>query len=153
MPLTPRQRACLLVLAAALLAPTAAAQHADASATLSRQVEIRRTAYGVPHIKAQSIRAAYYALGYVQLEDHGARVAVGLLRARGEMGRFFGRDSMESDFVAQRGYRIALERYPLLDQATRDAYEGFAAGVNRYVAVHPAEFPEGFAPAFTGYDV
>ncbi|HEU5175760.1 MAG TPA: penicillin acylase family protein [Gemmatimonadaceae bacterium] len=153
MPLTPRQRACLLVLGAALLAPAAAAQHPDASATLSRQVEIRRTAYGVPHIRAQSIRAAYYALGYVQLEDHGARVAVGLLRARGEMGRFFGPDSMESDFVAQRGYRIAVERYPLLDQATRDAYEGFAAGVNRYIAVHPAEFPEGFAPAFTGYDV
>ena len=32
-------------------------------------------------------------------------------------------------------------------------YEGFAAGVNRYVELHPHEFPAGFAPHFTGYDV
>ena len=116
-----------------LLASDAAAQTPD-FATLSSQVEIRRTAYGVAHIKAQNLRAAYYALGYIQLEDHGPRIAHGLLRARGEYGRFFGRDSMESDFVAQHGYRIAVERYPTLDQETRDAYEGFAAGVTVFTS-------------------
>src|SRR5687767_12977704 len=108
-----------------------AQEHNDASA-LARRVEIRRTAYGVPHIKAQDLRAAAYALAYVQLEDHGARVAVGLLRARGEMGRWFGPDSMESDFFAQRRYSLAVEHYARLDQDTRDVYEGFASGVNRY---------------------
>lgn len=149
-----RCRAWLLASAVALVvAPAVIAQQQDPSAVLSRQVEIRRTAYGVPHIKAENIRAAYYALGYVQLEDHGPRVAMELLRARGEFGRFFGRDSMESDFAAQRGYKIALERFAMLDQDTRDAYEGFAAGVNRYIATHPDEFPAGFSPRFTGYDV
>lgn len=118
-----------------------------------RRVEVRRTAHGVPHIDAQDLRAAAYALAYVQLEDHGARVAIGLLRARGEMGRWFGRDSMESDFLARRGYTIAVERYPQLDRDTRDVYQGFADGVNRYVALHPEEFPAGFEPRFTGYDV
>jgi acyl-homoserine-lactone acylase len=120
---------------------------------LARRVEVRRTAFGVPHIKAEDLRAAAYALAYVQLEDHGPRVAIGLVRARGEMGRWFGRDSMESDFTAKRDYALAVERYPQVDQHTRDIYEGFAAGVNRYVELHPDEFPSGFAPRFTGYDV
>ena len=132
--------------------PTASAQ-APGAADLARQVEVRRTTYGVPHIRAQNLVAANYALAYVQLEDYGARVAMGLLRARGEMGLWFGRDSMESDFGAQREYALGVQNYPRLEQATRDVYEGFAAGVNRYIELHPNEFPAGFRPNFTGYDV
>jgi acyl-homoserine-lactone acylase len=120
---------------------------------LAGQVEVVRTAFGVPHIRAENLAAAGFALGYVMLEDHGASVAYGLLRARGEMGRWFGRDSMESDFLARRAYLHAVARYASLDAATRDVYDGFAAGVNRYIALHPEEFPAGFSPAFTGYDV
>ncbi|MGQ0642655.1 MAG: penicillin acylase family protein [Gemmatimonadaceae bacterium] len=127
----------------------AAAQAPD----LAQQVEIRRTTYGVPHIKADNLKAFGYALAYVQLEDHGPRVAFGLFRGRAEMGRWFGRDSMESDFYAQRAYAVAVQRYPDLQQATRDVYEGFAEGVNRYIALHPNEFPPGFVPRFTGYDI
>ena len=131
----------------------ASAQVPNELPELARRVEIRRTAFGVPHIKAEDLRAAAYALAYVQLEDHGPRVAVGLVRARGEMGKWFGRDSMESDFTAKHDYDVAVARYADIDQPTRDVYEGFAAGVNRYVALHPDEFPSGFAPQFTGYDV
>lgn len=131
----------------------APAQVPHEAPALAQRVEIRRTAYGVPHIRAEDLRAAAYALAYVQLEDHGPRVAVGLLRARGEMGRWFGRDSMESDVSAQRRYALAVENYARLDQDTRDVYEGFAVGVNRYIELHPDEFPPGFAPRFTGYDV
>src|SRR5688572_7046127 len=143
---------CAATLLAAV-AHGAPAQAPNEAPELARRVEVRRTAFGVPHIKAEDLRAAAYALAYVQLEDYGARVAMGLLRARGEMGRWFGRDSMETDFDAQRSYVLAVENYPRLEQATRDVYEGFAAGVNRYIALHPQEFPAGFVPRFTGYDV
>ncbi len=126
---------------------------APTPATLMQQVEVRRTAYGVPHINAQNFAAAGYAEAYVQSEDYGARVALGLLRARGEMGKWFGRDSMASDFNEKRGYRIAVANYEKIGRDTRDVYEGFAAGVNRYIELHPEEFPPGFAPKFTGYDV
>jgi acyl-homoserine-lactone acylase len=152
----PVLRHAIPLLCASLLAAApapAVAQRPDSAPALADQVEIRRTAHGVPHIRAENLKAAAYALAYVQLEDHGARVAVGLVRARGELARWFGRDSIESDFVAQRAYATAIERYPDLDQSTRDVYEGFAAGANRYVALHPAEFPAGFTPSFTGYDV
>ena len=144
----------IISLATLLLVRSAvSAQPAPTAPALARQVEVLRTAHGVPHIRAQNLEAAYYALGYVQLEDYGARVALGLLRSRGEMGKWFGRDSMESDFAAQREYALAVENYPRLEQGTRDAYEGFAAGVNRYIELHPQEFPAGFTPRFTGYDV
>lgn len=135
------------------VAAGAMAQPPAGAAALASQVEIRRTAYGVPHIKAENLRAAAYALAYVQLEDHGPKVAIGLLRARGEMARWFGHDSIESDFRSQRAYRIAVEKYALLDRETRDVYAGFATGANRYVELHPAEFPEGWKPRFTGYDI
>jgi acyl-homoserine-lactone acylase len=147
-------RAASLTLALAVpLVGNVRAQEPAPAPDLARQVEVLRTGHGVPHIKAQNLKAAAYALAYVQLEDHGATVAVGLVRARGEMGRWFGRDSMENDFLAQRGYALAVERYPQLDQDTRDVYEGFAAGVNRYITLHPEEFPPGFAPRFTASDV
>ncbi len=151
--MTARSRRLTIALVALCSATAHAPLLAQDAAALAQRVEIRRTAYGVPHITAQDLRAAGFALAYVQLEDYGARVALGLLRERGEMGRWFGRDSMESDFRARQAYQIAVARYPELDQDTRDMYEGFAAGVNRYIERYPGEFPAGFRPLFTGYDV
>ncbi|HEU6451219.1 MAG TPA: penicillin acylase family protein, partial [Gemmatimonadaceae bacterium] len=118
---------------------------------LAAQVVVRRTTHGVPHIEAENLEAMAYALAYVQCQDYGDRVALSLLGASGRMGRWFGRDSMDGDFNARLAYRRAVEAYPLLDQDLRDVYEGFAIGVNRYIELHPEEFPAGFAPRFTGY--
>src|SRR5918999_121174 len=148
-----RSRSLIAAFVLAVIGREAATQEPSDVAELARRVEVRRTAFGVPHIKAKDLRAAAYALAYVQLEDYGPRVAIGLVRARGEMGRWFGRDSMDSDFSAKREYSLAVERYADVDQLTRDVYEGFAAGVNRYIQLHPDEFSPGFAPQFTGYDV
>lgn len=145
--------AATLALALIPFAPTGRDHAAPAASPLAAQVEVRRTTNGVPHIIAENLAAAEYGLAYVQCEDYGARIPLELLRSRGEMGRWFGRDSMERDFTARLAYARAVETYPLLEQDTRDVYEGFAAGVNRYVELHPEEFPAGFTPRFTGYDV
>ena len=146
-----------LLLACALMvwsrAGAQVAPPGNLDANLSAQVEIIRTAHGVPHIRAENLRAAAYGLAWVQLEDHGPRVAIGLLRGRGEMGRWFGRDSMESDFVARITHARAVQSYLRIDEDTRQVYEGFAAGANRYIELNPAAFPTGFRPRFTGYDV
>jgi acyl-homoserine-lactone acylase len=120
---------------------------------LAQHVIVRRTTHGVPHIRADNLAAAEYALAYVQSEDYGPRVALDVLRARGEMGRWFGRDSMRTDFQARLAYQRAVQTFPFVDRDTREVYEGFAAGLNRYIELHPEEFPAGFAPHFTGYDV
>ena len=88
----------------------------------------------------------------MQLEDYGTRTAMNVLRASGNMGRVFGRDSIDSDFAAWRDKQRAMEIYHRLEEPTRDVYEGFAAGLNRYIELNPTLFPPGM-PRFNGYDV
>jgi acyl-homoserine-lactone acylase len=137
-------------IAAGLLSVTIAAGPADEE--LWRDVEVIRTEHGVPHIRARTLRAGAYALAWIQSEDHGPRTAMNVLRASGNMARVFGYDSIESDFGASRDRRRVAETYHLLEEPTRDVYEGFAEGLNRFVALHPDRFPPGM-PGFSGYDV
>ncbi|HEY2848756.1 MAG TPA: penicillin acylase family protein [Gemmatimonadaceae bacterium] len=148
---TARLALALFTLAIAL--PTTPAIAQSPAPAYAAQVEVRRTAFAVPHILAQNLGAAAYAMAYVQLEDYGSQVALGLLHARGTMGLTFGRDSMESDFLARRKYAEAVALYPTLDDDIRAVYAGFAAGVNRYIVLHPQEFPARMKPDFTPYDV
>lgn len=126
---------------------------------LSDQVVIRRTTYGVPHITADNMMAAGYALGYLQLEDYGRAVPDGLVRARGEWSRFHDMDarerglSVDRDASARLRYARAVGTFPLLKKETQDILIGFAAGVNKYIELHPGEFPGWMKPDFTGYDV
>ena len=134
------------------LALVLAAFQADPNG-LSARVEIIRTAHGVPHIRAEDLKAFGYGLAWIQLEDYGPGVAHGILRTRGTLARVFGRDSIENDFFARPDRKSAEMTYYKLDQAVRDVYEGFAAGVNRYVALHRDQFVPGFPDDFSGYDV
>ena len=120
---------------------------------IPERVEIRRTAYGVPHILAEDLEAAFYALAWAHLEDHGERVVIGLVRARGELSKHLGPESLESDFAWRRSWNHAVATYELLEPDTRAMFEGYAAGVNRYVELHPEEFPDWVRPAFTGTDI
>jgi acyl-homoserine-lactone acylase len=133
--------------------PRASAPPAAQAAELWQQVEVIRTAHGVPHIRAENLRAAGYALAWVQCEDYGDRTPMRLVGARGWAARFRGREALDADFENLRARDRAIETYHLLDQETRDVYDGFAAGVNRYVQLHSEEFAPGMPADFSGYDV
>jgi acyl-homoserine-lactone acylase len=150
-----RALGALAVLACAICAVgvVAARPFAAAPAELWRDVEVIRTAHGVPHIRAANLRAAGYALAWVQCEDYGTRTPMRLLEARGMSARFLGRDAVDTDFAALRDRGRAVATYHLLEPETRDLYDGFAAGVNRYVDQHPEEFLPGMPNDFSGYDV
>jgi acyl-homoserine-lactone acylase len=139
--------AALLVAASSSVSPAQppARSYAD-------RVEIRRTAFGVPHVLADDLGALGFGLAWVQLEDHGLRVVVELVRARGELARVFGRDSIDSDFVRRQFHAHAVATYHRLAADTRDLLEGYAAGVNAYVTDHGKEFPAWVRPVFTGHD-
>ena len=124
-----------------------------AAPELWRQVEVLRTAHGVPHIRAENLRAGGYALAWVMSEDYGPRTGMRLVGARGELSRFEGRARLDADFLNLRARARAVATYHLLDPETRDLYDGFAAGINRYVELYPSEFPPGMPSDFTGYDV
>ncbi len=126
---------------------------------LADKVIIRRTAYGVPHIKAENMQAAGFALAYVQLEDYGRGIVDGMVKARGEWSQFNEMpnperaQSIDRDASAKLRYARAVETFPLLRKETQDILIGFAAGMNRYIEVHRGEFPEWLKADFTGFDV
>lgn len=126
---------------------------------LSDEVIVRRTEFGIPHIFADNYRAAGYALGYVQMEDYGERVAELLLQARGEWTKYneLHGDSRSSaidrDASSRRDYKRAVETWQQLEPDTRAVLDGFAKGVNRYIELHPDEFEDWVKPHYTGYDV
>jgi acyl-homoserine-lactone acylase len=116
-------------------------------------ISIRRTEYGVPHIKASSLHKVALGLAWCEMEDYGERVVQALLLARGDAALVDGYDAIESDFIRQQSYQRTLETYFLLDQNTRDMFEGFAAGVNLYLNTYPEEIPRYRAFLFSGCDV
>ncbi|NIR81503.1 MAG: hypothetical protein GWO00_25095, partial [Gemmatimonadetes bacterium] len=69
-----------------------ALQVPDSAEALASRVEIVRTEYGVPHILAEDLEAMGFALGWVQSEDYGDHVAVGMVKNRGTYARHVGRD-------------------------------------------------------------
>lgn len=128
-------------------------------ARLSDEVVIRRTDYGVPHIYADNMKAAGFALGWVQAEDYGRSIPEQLIRARGEWALYneIPGDRLEaainSDASNRMTYMKAVRTWLLLDQDARDFLDGFAAGINIYIHQNGDEFEEWMKPFFTGIDV
>ena len=124
----------------------------DPGHPLAARAEIRRTAYGVPHILADDLEAMGFALGYVQSEDYSSSIAVGMMASRGTLARHLGADELDGDFVARDVHARAVATFHRLDPRTRDVYNGFVEGVNHYIRAHPGEFPPWVTPDFTGID-
>ncbi|HEX7866332.1 MAG TPA: penicillin acylase family protein [Variovorax sp.] len=124
---------------------------ADRTASLSHdgyKAEIRRTAMGVPHIKADDWAGAGYGYGYAQAQDDLCTMADGFLTYRGERSQFFGAEALlpasstigrpkniDSDFFHK--HVITADTVAAMARAQpasiRGLVEGFAAGYNRYL--------------------
>ena len=113
---------------------------------VARQVEVRRTTYGVPQILAENLRAAAFALAYVQLEDHGPGIIQGIETARGRMALVQGPNRVDADARNRLRHARAVETFPLLGEDTRQVYQGFAEGMNHYIRLHRDELPDWMRP-------
>lgn len=118
-----------------------------------RDVEVIRTAHGVPHIRAKNLFAAGYALAWMQSEDYGPVTAMEVLEASGRLASVMGYDRIESDFTVLRQRDKISGSFHLLSKDVRQVYEGFAAGVNRYIELYPENFPAGMPRDLTAIDV
>jgi len=120
---------------------------------LARSVEIRRTAYGVPHILGENLEAAAFGLAWVMMEDHGEEVPRQLLRANGRLSLALGREEMDEDFPGRMDHDFAVETFPLLPPDVQEILTGFAHGVNHFIKLRGAELPGWVTPTFTPLDV
>ena len=127
-------RRCLVAVVAAVLAsaawPTEEPRY---------QAEIRRTAYGVPHIKANDWGGLGYGYGYAYAQDNFCVAMRGIVFASSRSAEFFGEGEgdVQADFVLRLMFgskdEFARQHLPAADRPARHLLAGFAAGMNRYL--------------------
>ncbi|OYX48654.1 MAG: hypothetical protein B7Y90_09475 [Alphaproteobacteria bacterium 32-64-14] len=136
-------RAILTVVASALALAACDSGGAKAGGF---EAEIRRTAFGVPHIKAKDMGGIGYGYGYASAQDNLCEIADRLLTVAGERAKFLGPGEGDANIASDLYHRrmIASGRVEELlagpatsvDTPTAEAKalaEGYAAGFNRYL--------------------
>jgi acyl-homoserine-lactone acylase len=136
-------------------------------ATASRiSVDVARTTYGVPHVRAKDFRSLGYGLAYAYAQDNICMFADSVLTVRGERSQFFGGDARaprrsetgdeygvasgfmdlkneDSDFFFK-GY-LDIEQlragYTAGAAEPRELVEGYVEGYNRYVKAFAGQYP------------
>jgi len=111
------------------------------------QVTIRRTSFGIPHVRAADFRSLAYGIGYAYAQDNVCMFADKLLQVNGGRARYFGPAApahvavngavatVDSDFF----YRSQFDKealaasYAAAPRYVRDLAVGYAAGYNRYL--------------------
>lgn len=108
--------------------------------------EIRRTAYGVPHIKADDFGGIGYGFGYASAEDNLCEILDRMLTVKAERARYLGpgKDdaNIASDLYHQRVNQAGVPEQLLAGPATspdtptadaRAIAAGYVAGLNRFI--------------------
>ncbi|KAA1194314.1 hypothetical protein F0M18_02450 [Pseudohalioglobus sediminis] len=98
--------------------------------------EIRRTEYGIPHIKADNWGSLGYGYGYAYAQDNYCVTMREVALASGRWAELTG-DGIDNDFLWRyiNGTRDEFSEnfYVKLPQRDRDLIDGFAAGMSRYL--------------------
>ncbi|AZF48054.1 acylase [Pseudomonas sp. R2-7-07] len=105
--------------------------------------EIRRTTYGVPHIRANDERGLGFGIGYAYAQDNLCLLANEVITVNGQRARFFGpeqatleeRNNLTSDvFFTWLNTPDAVEAFwKAQTPQIRQRIEGYVAGYNRYL--------------------
>lgn len=106
--------------------------------------EIRRTSFGVPHIRAQDERGLGYGIGYAYAQDNLCLLANEIVTVNGQRSRFFGpqqvtveqRENRASDlFFAWLNTPQAVSGFwQAQTPQVQQLMEGYVAGYNRALA-------------------
>ncbi|MGH7336505.1 MAG: penicillin acylase family protein, partial [Myxococcota bacterium] len=106
--------------------------------SLASQVTIYRDTYGIPHVFGETDAATMFGFAYAQAEDSFWRLEDNYIRALGRRAEVEGRSGLTSDRRnrALEIPRLAREEYRRLPRRMRALLDGFAAGLNAYLADH-----------------
>ncbi|MDH3687807.1 MAG: penicillin acylase family protein, partial [Myxococcales bacterium] len=136
----------LLVLLSLCLVPLAAEARQKARAGDQRgyDVTVRRTTFGIPHVRAKDFGSLGYGSGYAFAEDNVCVLARTVLKVRGEQAEFFGDDFVDADlfwrYWASDAQAVAFEAAQ--SEALRSIVEGYSAGLNRFITERGDEAAE-----------
>ena len=122
-----------------------------AAAEEGRAVLYRDT-WGVPHVYADDLSQAAYALGYAQAEDRLDDIFINIRTATGTMAEVFGPEHVQQDYVMKLLKNAELcERYwETAPSHIRKMGDRFMQGVAQYLKEHPERRPA-FATELHGW--
>ena len=109
-------------------------------------VEITRTEFGVPHIKASDYGSLGYGEAYASAQDHVCNMALALISAKGEMSEYLGSghqgENIHSDLVIRALDMSKKGSQALTNQPSniKNWIEGYAGGYNRYLRDSSGDF-------------
>ncbi len=131
----------LLTLAMATGAAGLAAQ-APAPA-LAARVTIYRDSFGIPHVFGETDAATTFGFGYAQAEDGFPRLEDNYIRALGRRSEVEGEAGFTDDWLNRllRIPALARAEYGRMAPHERELVDGFAAGINYWIARHPETNP------------
>ncbi len=137
-------RVCMLTAsagAAALLAACGGSNPYDITKdTATIKVEIRRTAYGVPHIVAKDVRSAAYGVAYSYAQDNICVAANQFLTVAGERSKYLGAGAGDSNVRSDYYHRLIFDQAAIdkafsgVSATTAAAITGYVEGYNRFLA-------------------
>ncbi len=102
---------------------------------LEKPVEIFRDSYGIPHVKAESTRDAFFGQGFSTAQDRLWHMDYDRHRAYGRCAELTGAEAVEADKLMRR-LRIAANAeadYEVTSDAARAMLEAYASGVNAFI--------------------
>ena len=113
---------------------------------LSAPVEVVRDENAVPHIYAQNVEDALFALGFVHAQDRLFQMDFQRRVGAGRLSEVLGSATVETDkFLRTLGvYRSAERTLPHLSAEAQGALAAYSAGVNAFLAEHKGALPPEF---------
>jgi acyl-homoserine-lactone acylase len=155
----------LLVLCSLGSEPLNSATHLD---SLAGKVTIYRDNYGVPHIVGDTEPATFFGYGYAQAEDHLNDMMVQYRDAQGRRTEVQGINALGDGYLQFIPYeyrwggdymqrllrtkQCVVEHRDQIEPETYRILDGFARGVDEYIAEHRATVPDWITP-ITAEDV
>ena len=116
------------------------------------QVVLYRDTWGVPHIYADELSQAAFAMGYAQAEDRIDDIFVNIRTATGTMAEAFGSAYVQQDYImklAKNAERCA-DYWQTAPTHIRQLGDRFVGGVEQYLKEHPERKPA-FATELHGW--
>ncbi len=115
-------------------------------AGLGAAVEVIRDANAVPHIFAETLEDAYFALGFVHAQDRLWQMDMQRRLGAGRLAEILGEPALRLDrYMRTLGlYRLVEREFAHLAPEVQEAIRAYAAGVNAYLDSHSGAWPPEF---------
>jgi acyl-homoserine-lactone acylase len=115
-----------------------------AECSSGQDATLYRDVWGVPHVVADTEKAAMYALGYAQAEDRLQDIYLAIRTAIGRMSEVSGAGMLQQDYMMRLVGNDKLHEPYLANapESLRENLFAFVAGIQKYIDEHPEEASE-----------